>query len=335
LLFSVPLPHVNRCTSQNLDTTCPPKVPSESPRAKSMGHSASASRTKSQAPGATPQNQLPPPNEPRNEMKTKPAPTPLPAQPDANMQLLGRVYAITGGASGIGLGTAKLLSSRGATVCIADVDPEAIKAAEAYFSSLNVPYMASKVDVSQRAQVDSWIDSIIQNQGRLDGAANIAGVIGKGHGITPVAELEDSEWDKIMAVNLTGTMYCLRAQLRNIVDKGSIVNITSVHGVKGFARHGAYDASKHGVIGLTKAAALENGAREVRVNCVAPGSIYTPLMQKEWDFRGKAKDAPFDEPTAFQRRGTVEETANVIAFLLGPESTFVSGSVYGIDGAWI
>jgi NAD(P)-dependent dehydrogenase (short-subunit alcohol dehydrogenase family) len=102
----------------------------------------------------------------------------------------------------------------------------------------------------------------------------------------------------------------------------------------GFANHSAYDASKHGLIGLTKAAAQENGHREVRVNSVAPGSIYTPLMQKEWDHRGRPSDAPFDEPTAFRRRGTVEETANVIAFLLGPESTFVSGSVYQVDGAW-
>ena len=80
---------------------------------------------------------------------------------------------------------------------------------------------------------------------------------------------------------------------------------------------------------------MENGAREVRVNSVAPGAIYTPLMQKNWDFSGRSVDAPFDEPTAFQRQGTAEETGNVIAFLLGPESTFVSGSVYQVDGAWI
>jgi NAD(P)-dependent dehydrogenase (short-subunit alcohol dehydrogenase family) len=89
------------------------------------------------------------------------------------------------------------------------------------------------------------------------------------------------------------------------------------------------------VIGLTKAASLENGVREVRVNSVAPGAIYTPLMQKNWDARGRAADAPFEDPSAFQRQGTAEETANVIAFLLGPESTFVSGSVYSVDGGWI
>lgn len=103
----------------------------------------------------------------------------------------------------------------------------------------------------------------------------------------------------------------------------------------GFARHAAYDASKHGIVGLTRAAALENGEREIRVNSVAPGAIYTPLMQKNWDFNGRPADAPFEDPSAFQRQGTAEETASVICFLLGPESTFVSGSVYRVDGAWI
>ncbi|KAL6897568.1 hypothetical protein GGI43DRAFT_409402 [Trichoderma evansii] len=264
--------------------------------------------------------------------------SPLPPPPvviDGNLALKGKVFAITGGASGIGLATAQVLSRRGATVCIADVDPEAMKAAEVYFTSLEVPHMVTRVDVSKRKEVDAWIESIVKAHGRLDGAANVAGVIGKYHGVSPVSELEDDEWDKIIGVNLTGTMYCMRAELRNMNDRGSIVNVSSIHGLKGFAKHGAYDASKHGIVGLTRAAALENGEREIRVNSVAPGAIYTPLMQKNWDFAGRPKDAAFDDPTAFQRQGTAEETANVIAFLLGPESTFVSGSVYKVDGAWI
>lgn len=101
------------------------------------------------------------------------------------------------------------------------------------------------------------------------------------------------------------------------------------------ARSGAYAASKHGVIGLTRAAAKENGTTEIRVNAVAPGAIYTPMMQKHWDERKRPADAPFDNPSAFQRQGKAQEVANVIVFLLGPESTFVSGSVYAIDGAWL
>lgn len=100
------------------------------------------------------------------------------------------------------------------------------------------------------------------------------------------------------------------------------------------ANYGAYAASKHAVLGLTRSAAQETGGREVRVNAVAPGAIYTPMMQKAWDRAGRPKDAPFDEPTAFQRQGKAEEVANVVAFLLGPESTFVSGACYSVDGAW-
>ena len=104
---------------------------------------------------------------------------------------------------------------------------------------------------------------------------------------------------------------------------------------KGIPNHGAYAASKHGVVGLTRVAAKELGAREVRVNAVAPGAAYTPLMQEAWDMTSRAADAGFDDPTAFQRQGTAEEVANVVGFLLGPESTFVSGAVYSVDGAWL
>lgn len=151
-----------------------------------------------------------------------------------NMATLeGKVFAITGGASGIGFATAQILSKRGAIVCIADVDPAAMSKAEEHFSSLSVPFTATKVDISKRAEVDSWIDGIVQNYGRLDGAANVAGIIGKHHGLREVADLDDDEWHKIIAVNLTGTMYCLRAELRKIVDGGSIVNVSSVHGLQG------------------------------------------------------------------------------------------------------
>ncbi|RBQ84155.1 hypothetical protein VDGD_04579 [Verticillium dahliae] len=148
----------------------------------------------------------------------------------------GKVYAFTGGASGIAFATAKILARRGATICIADIDPEAMKEAENYFQEHKIRFSINTVNVAVRSQVDDWIDGIVKQFGRLDGAANVAGVIGKHHGTRPVAELDDDEWNKIIAVNLTGCMYCMRAELRNIVDGGSIVNVSSIHGLKGMSR---------------------------------------------------------------------------------------------------
>ncbi|OAA51419.1 short chain dehydrogenase family protein [Metarhizium rileyi] len=239
--------------------------------------------------------------------KTSPWCAPLP--------LRGEVYAVTGGASGIGLATSQMLSRKGATVCIADINPEALKATGKFFAEQELPYMITRVDVSKRSQVDSWVASIIAQHRRLDGAANFADVIGKAHETTTVAEIQDEEWDKNVGVILTGTMYCLRAELRHVVDGGSIALQNKPP--------------------LTKAAALENGGREVRVNSVAPGATYTPLMRSSWDFLGSAKDAPFDDPSASKRQGTAQETASDIVFLLRPESALVSGSLYQVDGAWI
>lgn len=145
----------------------------------------------------------------------------------------GKIVGITGGSSGIGLATAKLLSSRGATVCIADISQASLATAESHLATLKVPFSVTQVDVSKRPEVDAWIDEIVSKFGKLDGAVNCAGVIGKHHGITKITELEDDEWHRIISVNLTGMMYCLRAELRKISDGGSIVNISSIQGVMG------------------------------------------------------------------------------------------------------
>lgn len=247
------------------------------------------------------------------------------------MSFEGKVVAITGGASGIGLATAKLLSSRGATVCISDINPTAISSATSYFENLAVPFAAIQLDVTNRLEVRAWVEGIAKKYGHLDGAVNSAGIIGKKHGLTHLTEMDDDEWVEIINVNLTGIMLCLKAELQSIVDGGSIVNISSIQGVMGFPGSAAYSASKHGVIGLTRSVAKEVGSRNIRVNAVAPGAIQTPLLDKAMQVNPNEGNG---NVTAIKRLGTAEEIAAICCFLLGSESTFVTGSVYGADGGW-
>lgn len=149
------------------------------------------------------------------------------------MSLSGKVFAITGGSSGIGLASAKALSERGATVCIADINDSTLAEVGTYFKEKGVKHSITKVDVSKRNQVDKWIEDVVAQFGRLDGAANIAGVMTRDHAKGKVVDIEDDEWDRIISINLTGCMYCLRAELRHIVDGGSIVNMASIHGTQG------------------------------------------------------------------------------------------------------
>jgi NAD(P)-dependent dehydrogenase (short-subunit alcohol dehydrogenase family) len=154
--------------------------------------------------------------------------------------LAGKVFVVTGGASGIGRSTVDLLHQRGAIVCVADFDlkgiereREARKAAAAAADPQPPVVEYDHVDVSKRDQVDNWIEAVLDRHGRLDGAANVAGGNGRWEGLKPVADLLDEDWDRVIAVNLTGTMYCLRAQLRVIQSPGSIVNVSSIHGIAG------------------------------------------------------------------------------------------------------
>jgi NAD(P)-dependent dehydrogenase (short-subunit alcohol dehydrogenase family) len=184
----------------------------------------------------------------------------------------GKVIAITGGASGMGLATAHYLAERGASLSLADINQKTLDAAKESIEN-KVPHariLTSVVDVSKSAQVDDWISSTVSKLGGLDGAVNLAGVIGKSLGIAKTTEMSDEEWDFVLGVNLTGLFYCLRAQLRVISHGGSIVNAASTGGLVGLSHMTAYAAAKHGVVGLTRSSAKEFGDKEIRVNCVCP-----------------------------------------------------------------
>jgi len=190
-----------------------------------------------------------------------------------------KVYVVTG-LGGIGLAVAKQLYSLGAKLSLADISTKTLITALNTLagSEPEVPssIMTTTLDITSPTAVKDWIASTVQRFGRLDGAANMAGAIGKNHGIGRFVDMEDDEWDMLMRVNLSGMMYCLRAELRAIMDtvgQGSIVNASSIQGVRGFPLHAAYSTTKHGVVGLTRSVAKEVGPG-IRVNAVAP---YVPF----------------------------------------------------------
>jgi NAD(P)-dependent dehydrogenase (short-subunit alcohol dehydrogenase family) len=188
------------------------------------------------------------------------------------MSFEGKVIAVTGAASGIGLQTAKLLAARGATLSLADVQQKPLEdlTAELKAAYPNIKVLVSIVNVRDNASVVSWIDSTVKTFGKLDGAANIAGIFKPVKAGQTIAIEDDDSWDLTIGVNLTGVMQCMRAQVPHIKSGGAIVNAASILSLKGSPGSAAYVASKHGVLGLTRSVAKEVGPKGVRVNCVAP-----------------------------------------------------------------
>ncbi|GLA91795.1 hypothetical protein AtubIFM57143_005308 [Aspergillus tubingensis] len=230
------------------------------------------------------------------------------------MPFTGKLIAVTGAASGIGLATARLLAQRGAALSLADINTEGLAKARALIESEDSPkshILTTVLDVRDSAQVDSWIKRSTDKLGPLYGAANVAGVTVKQLSGDP---LDAPEWDHILGTNLTGVMHCIRAQARNASAEGASITV-----------------SKHGVVGLTQRIAQHLAPKGIRVNCVAPAVVSTPLTEKAFkDFQ-----IPMILMSDMQRLAKPEEVANVIAFLLSQEASFVTGSTYPVDGGYL
>jgi NAD(P)-dependent dehydrogenase (short-subunit alcohol dehydrogenase family) len=246
-----------------------------------------------------------------------------------DLGLEGRVVLVTGAASGIGRATAGQLAGMGARVLASDIDADAGEAAAAALRDAGGDVRFAAGDIADDDTAARLVAAAIDGFGQLDGAANCAGV-GGGHASTH--EYPVAAWDRIVGVNLRGTWLALRAEVPALLGGGgAIVNVASTLGLRGSPNASPYSASKHGVIGLTRTAAIEYAPHGIRVNAVCPGAIDTPMMDETFArFPGFREMLVGFVPVG--RMGTADEVASAIVWLLSDAASFVTGETLTVEG---
>jgi NAD(P)-dependent dehydrogenase (short-subunit alcohol dehydrogenase family) len=248
-------------------------------------------------------------------------------------QLQGKVALVTGGGSGIGRATALRLAREGARIMIADYMPEGGERTVKMIKDAGGEANFVAADVSITRQAEAMVNQTVVSYGRIDCAFNNAGVEGR---MADTVECTEENFDRTIAINLKGVWLCMKYEIPQMLKQGggSIVNTASVAGLVGFERLPAYNASKHGVIGLTRTAALEYAQKNIRVNCVCPGVIRTPMVERLLDSRGFT-EAELNAGEPVGRMGKPEEIAEGVLWLMSDASSFVTGHPLTIDGAWV
>ena len=243
----------------------------------------------------------------------------------------GKVAFVTGAASGIGRAAALAFAREGANVTVADVDFDGNRETARLIEEAGGKALAVRCDVTRAADVQAALRKTTDAFGRLDFALNNAGVEPKK--LVPTAEVDEEEWDRIMGIDLRGVFLCMKYEIPLMLAQGggAIVNTSSGAGVIGIKNNAVYTAAKHGVIGLTRAAALEYAAKHVRINAVCPGYIDTPMIER---FAGRGEEARAkviaEEPIG--RMGTPEEIAATVVWMCSDAAGFMVGHALVVDG---
>ena len=251
----------------------------------------------------------------------------------SEMSLENKIILVTGGASGIGRATVNRLALDGAHVIVADTQAELADEVVTEVKSAGGSAEVSEFDVAEQGAAATAVKEIVTTHGRLDGAFNNAGITGP---TVKLLDIDPMEWARVLAVNLTGVFNCVQAEIAQMIRQesgGSIVNTASICGLVALPHATAYNSAKHGVLGLTKSAALEYGPKNIRVNAVCPGFIDTPMLAQgagasEEVLNGVISTLPM------RRIASPEEVADAVAWLLSPQSSYVTGVAMPVDGGW-
>ncbi len=245
----------------------------------------------------------------------------------------GKVAMVTGGGSGIGADAAEAFAHEGATVVVTDIDEEKGRGLVEKINGHGGRAIFLKHDVSSAEETEKVVKTIVEKFGRLDTAFNNAGISGPS---VSVAEYPVDTWERIISINLSGVFYSMKYEVEQMLKQsgGAIINNSSILGKVGFSNASAYTASKHGVVGLTKAAALEYASRNIRINSINPAFIKTPLLEAA----GMGQTSPaYEMMVALHpvgRFGEPREVTSVVLFLASDEASFIHGESLMVDGGY-
>lgn len=249
-------------------------------------------------------------------------------------RFLNKTCLVTGAASGIGRATALAFAREGAKVVVSDLDDEAGNAVAETIRALGAEAIFVQCNIADQKSVENLLQTAVNTFGRVDCAVNAAGIAGTLS--LPTHAYPEADWHTIIAVNLTGTWYCVKAEVDQMLRQGSgnIVNVSSAAGLVGQPENVPYAASKHGVVGITRTAAIEYATQNIRINAVCPTAIETPMIMQG---RRKLAENPeaLEQVKNYQRMkrmGQPEEVADVILWLCSDQSTFITGHAMPVDG---